>query len=97
MVSRGVAMESLGGHISHPVVDASNGVGDSGDALLMCICMARACMRCWGLGHAEFVCPAHGRGVVTPSGYVDVSESCQVFQHEVEEEHACHFKVRIRN
>ena len=50
-----------------------------------------------GSGHTEFVCPAHSGGVVTPSCHVDVSESGEVLQHEVEEEHACHFEVRIGN
>ena len=80
-MSSSVAMESSGGHVSHPVVDTGNGVGDEQGCLIDMYMHGQGLREVpsyGGLGCAEFVCPAHGRGGVTPSGYMDVSESCQV-------------------
>jgi hypothetical protein len=81
-VSSSVAMESSGGHICQPVVDASDGVGDKWGCFVDVYAHgqgSREASSDGGSGCTEFVCPAHGRGVVAPSSYVDVSEGCEVF------------------
>ena len=81
MVSSSVAMESLGGHVSHPVVDAGDGMGGLQGRLIDMHTHGQGSCEApsyGGSGCTEFVCPAHSGGVVTPSCHVDVSESCQV-------------------
>ena len=81
-MSSSVAMASLGGHVSHLVVNTSDGVGDKWGCLVDMYVHGQGLHETsssGGLGCTVFVCPAHSRGVVTPSSYVDVLEGCKVF------------------
>ena len=63
-MSSSVAMESLGGHVSHPVVDAGDGVGDKWGCFIDMSVHGQGAHEAssdGGSGCTEFVCPAHGR------------------------------------
>ena len=88
------------GHVSHCVVDASNGEGGKGGCFINMDLHGQGANKMTSsrrLGGAEFVGPADCGCVVTPCCHMDMPQDHEVFQYQVVEEDVGHFKVGVGN